>query len=53
VSDFSQTALLTLAPLDWISVNGEDWQVLSMTWSATPGQPMRLSITADNLLDLL
>ncbi len=53
VADYAQDELLMLAPLDWVTVNGEDWQVLSMSWSATPGQPWTLTITADNLLDLL
>lgn len=51
VSDFAQDELLTLAPLDWVTVAGEDWQVMSMTWSVDgPGQPMRLTITADDIL---
>lgn len=51
VSDLDQEDLLTLAPLDWISVDGELWQVMSMQWSIdAPGQPMRLNITGDDLL---
>ena len=51
VSDLNQDELLTLAPLDWITVEGEDWQVMSMQWSIDgPGQPMRLTITADDFL---
>lgn len=54
VSDLNQSALLALDPLDWITVNGETWQVMSMQWSVdAPGQPMRLSVTADNFLALL
>ena len=54
VKDLSQSELLTLAPLDWITVLGEDWQVMSMTWSVDgPGQPMRLAITADNFLTVM
>lgn len=51
VSDLDQEELLTLAPLDWVTVEGEDWQVMSMQWSIDgPGQPMRLTITADDFL---
>ena len=54
VSDLSQEELLTLAPLDWITVEGETWQVMSMRWSIdAPGQPMRLTITADNFLTVM
>lgn len=54
VSDLSQGALLTLAPLDWVTVDGHDWQVMSMAWSVdSPGQPMRLTVTADDFLNLL
>lgn len=54
VSDLDQEELLTLAPLDWITVLGETWQVMSMQWSIDgPGQPMRLAITADSFLTVM
>lgn len=54
VSDFSQYELLTLSPLDWVTESGDDWQVMSMSWSvAGPRQPMRLVITADGFRDHL
>lgn len=54
VSDLSQEELLTLAPLDWITVDGTDWQVMSMAWTIDgPGQPMRLAITADDFIGRL
>lgn len=54
VSDFSQSDLLQLDPMDWVTESGTDWQVMSLQWSLDgPGEPLRLSITADNLLALL
>lgn len=54
VGDLDQEELLTLAPLDWITVLGETWQVMSMQWSIDgPGQPMRLAITADSFLTVM
>jgi len=49
----STSALLALDPLDWVNDGTDDWQIMSMTWSATPGEPWRLTITADNLIYLL
>lgn len=54
VSDFSQTDLLTLAPLDWVSESGTYSQVMSMEWSVDgPGQPMRLTLHTDDFLSHL
>ncbi len=51
VSDFSQSDLLTLAPLDWVSESGTYSQVMSMEWSVdAPGEPMRLSLHTDDFL---
>ena len=49
----SASTLLALDPLDWINDGTDDWQIMSMSWSVTPGEPWRLTITADNLIALL
>lgn len=52
VSDFSQSALILLEPFQWVTESGTAWQVMSVSHSVTPGD-WRVTITADNLLDLL
>lgn len=52
VSDFSQSALISLEPFQWVTESGTAWQVMSVSHSVTPGD-WRVTITADNLLDLL
>lgn len=49
----STSPLLALDPLDWVYDGTDNWQIMSMTWSAAPGEPWRLTITADNLIYLL
>lgn len=49
----SASSLLALDPLDWVSDGTDDWQIMSMQWSAAPGEPWRLTVTADNLIYLL
>lgn len=54
VKDFSQDELLLLDPFDWVTYSGTDWQIMSLSWTAgAPGEPLRVTITADNLLDLI
>lgn len=49
----STSPLLALDPLDWVNDGTDDWQIMSMSWSVVPGEPWRLTITADNLIALL
>ena len=46
VRDLSQGALF-LAPLSWITHDGDTWQVMSVEHSVTPGAEWTVTITAD------
>jgi hypothetical protein len=52
VSAWSQDDLILLDPFQWVTESGTAWQVMSVKHSVTPSS-WRVSITADNLLDLL
>lgn len=52
VASWSQDDLILLNPLEWVTESSEDWQVLSVQHNVTPNE-WRVSITADNLLDIL
>jgi len=53
ISDDSQTTLMTTKPFDWVTDGTDTWQVMSMQHSYTAGDVWRVTITGDNLLDLL
>jgi hypothetical protein len=52
VSSWSQDDLILLNPFQWVTEDGTDWQVMRIRHDVTPNE-WRVSITADNLLDLL
>jgi hypothetical protein len=52
VSSWSQDDLILLNPFQWVTEDGTDWQVMRIRHDVTPTE-WRVSITADNLLDLL
>jgi hypothetical protein len=53
VTDYSQDDLILLNPFEWVTESGTAWQVLSVRHDVNVNGQWRVSITADNLLDLL
>lgn len=49
----SASSLLGLSPFDWVNDGTQDWQVLGLSWSAAPGEPLRVTVTADDFIALL
>lgn len=53
VASWAQEDLILLDPFQWVTESGTDWQVMSVAHDVTVGGPWTVTITADNLLDLL